>query len=342
MTDKKHTYKDIEDLLPLFCEGMTTEAESKLVEEWIAENKANHKLVDQIHVLQMATDTLHMKKSVNTEKALKKVKGRIKSRAIAWWVWPQRIAAMLSIPLLITVLWMYQNKSERMELAQMIEIKTNPGMITSVVLPDSTIVYLNSESSLRYPSHFTGKNREVELTGEGYFEVAKDKEKRFVVSTIHQSQIEVYGTSFNVEAYAHDNRISTTLVEGSVAFHLKDKDGKAKMVTLEPNHKLVYLPESGETKMYATTCESETAWKDGKIIFHNTSMEDILRMLSKRYNVNFIVKNKHIKEYSFTTGTFSTQRLERILEYFKISSKIHWRYLDSDDIADKKQQVEIY
>lgn len=342
MADKNHTYKDIEDLLPHFCEGMTTEAESKLIEEWIADNEANHKIVDRIHALHLAADTLYMKKRVNTEKALKKVKGRMGSRAIAWWVWLQRIAAMISIPLLITVLWMYLAKNEPMELAQMIEIKTNPGMITSVVLPDSTIVYLNSESSLRYPSRFTGENREVELTGEGYFEVAKDKKKRFVVSTVHQSRIEVYGTIFNVEAYAHDNRISTTLVEGSVAFHLQGKDGKAKKIALAPNQKLVYIPESGETKMYATTCESETAWKDGKIIFNNTSMEDILRMLSKRYNVNFTVKNKRIKEYSFTTGTFSNQRLERILEYFKISSKIRWRYLDSDDITDKKQQIEIY
>lgn len=342
MADKNQTYKDIENLLPHFCEGTATEAESKRVEAWIAEDEANHKIVDQIHALQLVTDTLHMKKHVNTEKALKKVKGRMEPRAIAWWVWPQRIAAMISIPLLIAVLWLYQTKNEPTELAQMIEIKTNPGMITSVVLPDSTIVYLNSESSLRYPSRFTGEKREVELTGEGYFEVAKDKEKRFVVSTVHRSQIEVYGTSFNVEAYAHDNRIATTLVEGSVAFHLKDKDGKSKKVALAPNHKLVYIPESGETRMYATTCESETAWKDGKIIFHNTSMAGILRMLSKRYNVNFTVRNKRILEYSFTTGTFSTQRLERILEYFKISSQIRWRYLDSDDITDKKQQIEIY
>ena len=340
MTDT-HLYKNIEELLPRFCEGTTTEAESRLVEEWIAEDEAHLKMVNQLHALYLATDTLHMAKRVNTEKALKKVKKRMKPRTIAWWVWPQRIAAMLSIPLLMAVLWMYQTANGRMELAQMMEIKTNPGMTTSVVLPDSTVVYLNSESTLRYPCRFTRKSREVELTGEGYFEVAKDKKRRFVVSTVHQSQVEVYGTSFNVEAYAHDNRISTTLVEGSVAFHLKDKAGEAKTVTLKPNQKLVYIPESGETKMYATTCESETAWKDGNIIFHNTSMEDVLRMLGKRYNVDFVVKNKHLKEYSFT-GTFSSQRLERILEYFKISSKIHWRYLDSDDITDKKQQIEIY
>lgn len=341
MKEKEHTYQHIEELLPRFCEGTTTEVESKLVEEWLAEDEANLKMVNQIHALYLAADTLDVKKSMNTERALKKVKERMKPHTIDWWVWPQRIAAMLTIPLLIAVLWLYLGKGEHMELAQMIEIKTNPGMTTSVVLPDSTVVYLNSESSLRYPSRFTGKSREVELTGEGYFEVTKDKKKRFIVSTVHQSQIEVYGTSFNVEAYADDDRISTTLVEGSVAFHLKSKEGAPQKITLTPNHKLVYLPESGETKMYATTCEAETAWKDGNIIFKNTSMEEILRTLSKRYNVEFVVKNEHIQENSFT-GTFSSQRLEHILEHFKISSKIRWRYLDSDDITDKKQRIEIY
>ena len=223
----------------------------------------------------------------------------------------------------------------------MMEVRTNPGMTTSVVLPDNTVVYLNSESSLRYPSRFVGESREVELIGEAYFDVTKDEERRFVVSTAHQSQIEVYGTGFNVEAYAADGRISTTLVEGSVGFFFKDKAGEAKMIKLKPYHKLVYTPESGETKMFATSCESEIAWKDGKIVFKNTSMEDILHMLGKRYNVDFVVKSNRIKEYSFT-GTFSTQRLERILEYFKISSKINWRYLDSDEISDKKQRIEIY
>ena len=80
---------------------------------------------------------------------------------------------MLSIPLLIAVLWMYQDKDEQQEVAQMVEIKTNPGMTTSVVLPDNTVVYLNSESSLRYPSRFVGESREVELIGEAYFDVTR-------------------------------------------------------------------------------------------------------------------------------------------------------------------------
>ena len=341
MDDMQDKYSNIEELLPRFCEGRTTEQESLLVEEWIAEDEAHADLVNQIHFLYLATDTLAVRKKINIEKALGKAERRITEKKISWWEWTQRIAAVLSIPLLISVFLMYAKLNTSQETAQMIEVKTNPGITTSVILPDSTVVYLNSESSLRYRSQFVGDTRDVELVGEAYFDVAKDSKKRFIISTSHQSQIEVYGTSFNVEAYANDNKVSTTLVEGKIGFLFKDKSGTNKKIDLSPNHKLIYDPLSGNIEMYATSCESETAWKDGKMVFNNTPMKDILRTLSKRYNVEFVVKNRNLEGYAFT-GTFTTQRLEHIMEIFKISSRINWRYLDSDEITDKKQKIEIY
>lgn len=341
MIEKEDKYNDIEALLPRFCEGMTTEEETRRVEEWIEENEANQKIADQIHALYLAADTLHVIQNVDTEKVLKKVKNRINGKRVSWRERTQQIAAFMSVPLLIGILLMYMDRVENVETTRMLEVKTNPGMTTSIMLPDSTVVYLNSESTLRYPSSFNTGIRKVELTGEAYFDVTKNPQKRFVISTLNHSQIEVYGTSFNVEAYAKDNKLSATLVEGKIGFLFNDGAGTARKIDLQPNRKLVYRPTTGEVKVYKTSCESETAWKEGKIVFNNTSMEDILHTLSKRYNVEFVIKNKNLKEYAFT-GSFTTQRLERIMEFFKISSKIHWRYLDSDEITDEKQRIEIY
>lgn len=337
---EQDTYIGIEELLPRYCDGLTTDDENRRVEAWMEAAPENRKLMEEIHAIQLAADTWQMKRHIDTEGALKKVKGRIRTK-ISWWEWAQRVAAVLSIPLLIGTLFLYFDRQAEPSVAQMIEIRTNPGMTTSVVLPDSTVVCLNSETVLRYPSGFTGDSRQVELEGEAFFDVAKDAEKRFVVSVPHRSQIEVYGTRFNIEAYTNDDRISTTLVEGSVGFKYTDKEGTGKKVTLCPRQKLVFTPSAGQTDIYATSCESETAWKDGKIVFENTPMEEVLRMLGKRYNVDFVVRNIRLKDYAFT-GTFTTQRLERIMEYFKISSHIKWRYLDSSDITDQKQQIEIY
>ena len=341
MNGNNDQYQYIEELLPRFCEGLTTEEESLLVEKWIAEDEANLKLVNQIHALHLAVDTRMIKRHSDIDKVLAKVKRRIHEQAVSRWEWIQRIAALLSIPLLLGCLWLYYEKDDVKQTIQMIEVKTNPGMTTSIVLPDSTLVCLNSESVLRYPSHFEEATRRVELEGEAFFDVTSNKEKRFVVSMGEQSQIEVYGTSFNVEAYAKDNKISTTLIEGTIGFIYKDKDGKAKKIGLKPHQKLVYELSSFRTQLYTTSGETETLWKDGKIIFNNTSMDEVLRMLSKRFNVEFVISNKNLKDYAFT-GTFTQQRLERILEYFEISSQIKWRHLESDKIDEKRQKIEIY
>lgn len=342
MNGNNDQYQYIEELLPRFCEGLTTEEESLLVEKWIAEDEANLKLVNQIHALHLAVDTRMIKRHSDIDKVLAKVKRRIHEQAVSRWEWAQRIAAILFIPLLLGCLWLYYEKDDVKQTVQMIEIKTNPGMTTSIVLPDSTLVCLNSESVLRYPSHFEEATRRVELEGEAFFDVTSNKKKRFIVKMGGQSQIEVYGTSFNVEAYAKDNKISTTLIEGTIGFIYKDKDGKAKKIGLKPHQKLVYELSSFKTQLYTTSGETETAWKDGKIIFNNTPMDEVLHILGKRFNVELIVSNNlKIDDYAFT-GTFTTQRLERIMEYFKVSSRIKWRYLDSYDMEDKKQRIEIY
>ena len=124
--------------------------------------------------------------------------------------------------------------------------------------------------------------------------VVSDKERCFVVSTNNQSQIEVYGTSFNVEAYTSSNEISTTLIEGSIGFIYKDANNQTRKVDLKPNQKLVYEPEMDKVRLYTTSGETETAWKDGKIIFNKTPMKEVLRILGKQFNVEFRVRNKQL------------------------------------------------
>lgn len=330
---------NIELLLPRYCEGIATEEERRQVESWIQESTEHHRIVKQMEMLYLAADTVHVMNKVNTEKALVKVKGkRIGKRKVAWWEWTQRVAAVLFLPLLAASLVQYYGNKP--ELVRMLEARTNPGMMTSVVLPDSTVVYLNSESTLRYPSTFEGRNqRKVELTGEAFFKVIKDVEKPFIVSTTHQSQIEVLGTSFNVEAYDDMSDVSTTLIEGKVNFSFQTGVQK-KRVALKPGQKVVYDSTNGTTHLYETSGETETSWKDGKIIFNNTSLNDALHILSKRYNVVFTQTNAHLDE-SYT-GTFTNQRLERILEYFQLASNIRWRYIDGKDASQQKTHIEIY
>ena len=334
----------IEELLPRYCEGRLSEGERLEVEAWIDESEENKRVATQTFALYLAVDTVQVMKKVDTEKALLKVKGKMSDREvrrIVWWEWAQRAAAILFIPLLTLFIW--QNwKGDTGEVAEMMEVKTSPGMTTSLTLPDGTIVYLNSESSLAYPSRFNGDFRRVTLSGEAYFEVAKDPEKKFILSTTHQSQIEVLGTCFNVEAYEQNTEVITTLIEGKVDF-MFEKDAGVKHVFLSPREKLVYDSETDKVHLYKTSGKSELAWKDGEVVLDNTPLEEALWMLEKRYSVKFVIKNEKLKNSSFT-GTFTNQRLEKILEYFKVSSKIRWQHINDDkDGSDRKKEIiEIY
>ena len=137
----------IEELLPRYCEGLATEEERHLRLRcgWMSRKKTGG-WPKQIHALYLATDTVHIMTKVDTEKALTKVKSRMtgnRQRKTTWWEWAQRAAAVLFIPLLVTLMVQHWGGSEQ-ELAQMMEVKTNPGMMTSLTLPDGTLVFLNS------------------------------------------------------------------------------------------------------------------------------------------------------------------------------------------------------
>lgn len=336
--DRQYSDK-IEDLLPRYCEGEASDEERKLVEEWINLSEENYRIARQIHTIYLATDTICVLEKIDTEKALAKVTSSMfDSRRITWIGWMQRIAAVLFIPVLIILL--VQNFNPEPKLAQMIEIRTNPGMTTTFNLPDGSVVHLNSESSLSYPSCFDENIRKVTLTGEAFFSVSKDKDKRFIVSAPHHTRVEVLGTTFNIEAFEKDSVVSTTLIEGKVNF-LYEKGGVPESVVLKPGQKLIYGQKNGQTELLATTGLSETAWKDGQIIFSDTPLKQALRMLEKRYNVEFVITNSRFDKDSFT-GSFRHQRLDRILEVFRISSKIRWRYIDSNDFSGEKTRIEIY
>lgn len=124
--------KDIELLLPRYCEGIATAEEQQQVKDWIRESEEHRRIVKQMEMLYLAADTVHVMNKVNTEKALVKVKGkRIGQRKVAWWEWAQRVAAVLFLPLLAALLAQYYGGKD--DVVQMFEAKTNPGMTTSVV-----------------------------------------------------------------------------------------------------------------------------------------------------------------------------------------------------------------
>lgn len=215
------------------------------------------------------------------------------------------------------------------------------GQRTHVTLADGTTVWVNGKSTLTFPNQFSSNSRTVKLDGEAYFDVHKDPEKQFIVSTAHQSAIKVLGTKFNVKAYREEEEVITTLVEGKVNFEFNYTNQQPQYIVMAPGQKLIYYSQNGKTELYTTSGERELAWKDGKIIFRQASLREALEILSDRYNVEFVIRKSVPHDDSFS-GTFTNRSLEQILNFIKASSQIRWRYMDSAQSNKEKIKIEIF
>lgn len=317
----ENSYMDESKLLRYFS-GDLDLLERERVNAWIEESKEHEKIAKEVGYICSAIDTARTIRKIDAEKDLLVVHQRIgKRRQASVWGWLQRIAVILFIPLLLSVI--YNELKE--DMPQYMEVRSNHGMVSSVDLPDGSKVWMNSGSCLKYPVQFTGEKREVFLDGEAFFSVRSDEKKRFVVNTSNEIRVEVLGTEFNMDAYSENDFISTTLVKGSVKL-LYDQGGTEQSVLMKPTQKVVYdkRTHSIETNDNVYVLR-DVSWKDGRIVLRNTSLSDVLWMLSKRFNVEFVIEKESLKDNSFT-GTFDDQSLVRILDHLKISSKINYRF----------------
>lgn len=324
----------IETLLVCYFSGNISPEDARKVEAWVALSEENAKVARQIQLLSLASDSTLAEKKINIDKAHSALIRRIrKDGVMGVFRWVERIAAVLLIP--VSIAFFYEMSVRENAESQILEARKNPGITTKLTLADGTVVNLNSGSILKYPKTFTGDVRSVQLEGEAFFDVAKDIHRKFVVTTTDGQKVEVHGTTFNLEAFPTDSITTTTLLTGSVTFISGDH-----ACGMSPFQKLVYDRRTGEMTVKHTDGNSETSWKDGKIIFNDTPFNEVLRVLSKRYNVQFVVNTKKYDGDAFT-GSFTTQQIDQVLTVFKASSGIRWEYERADD-SNNVQRIKIY
>ena len=176
-------------------------------------------------------------------------------------------------------------------------IQTPRGGQYQLILPDGTKVWLDAASSLVYPTAFTGKDRQVQLKGEAYFEIAEDKSKPFKV-LVDDMQVDVLGTHFNVMAYDDENTIKTTLLEGAV----KVTRGQASHL-LEPGQQASCDRSSGAFKVLDADGNEAIAWKDGFFQFAGVPIETVMRQIARWYDVDI--------EYQGSTNAHFRGRISR-------------------------------
>lgn len=194
-------------------------------------------------------------------------------------------------------------------------ISTPIGGTYQIELPDGSKVWLNAASSIRFPASFEGlKERKVELKGEAYFEVAKDKNKAFKVSR-NQEEVEVLGTHFNINSYSNEGPMKTTLLEGSVLLHLAN----GPTAKLKPGQQASY--NQGKWDIQAVNAEEVIAWKKGNFVFNDEQLSSILRQLERWYGVK--VDYSQVPARRFSGVIAKDVYLSRVLKMLALTGDIH-------------------
>lgn len=186
-----------------------------------------------------------------------------------------------------------------------------------LVLSDSTKVWVNADSKLKYPVAFQGAQREVFLEGEAYFEVAKDCRHPFIVHT-SRGMIKVLGTGFNVRDYREETRVVTTLVEGKVAYRQKER---RQEVILSPGYQVEDYGQE-EIEPREVDVEMYVSWKDGKYIFDDATLEEIMQVLAKWYDVAVFYRKEEMKLLHFTGDLERYDNINDFLHFMELGGKV--------------------
>ncbi len=204
--------------------------------------------------------------------------------------WIACISAAIVMALMIGGLYLLTRKSI---IEQYNTVIVPPGQRINLILSDNTNLWLNANTTFRYPSEFSKESRSVFLDGEAYFEVSKNGNNPFIVKT-RQGDIHVTGTTLNVEVYSRYNNFITSLFEGSVDIY----KGEKKLVSLQPNEKSTL--KNDQLLISKITNQDEYLWRDGLIAFKDKELKDILQTLEMYFDVTIKIHNKNLPQRTYT------------------------------------------
>lgn len=350
----QNTHQPLDEMILKYLSGQATAEERNIFLNWINADTNNRRYFEEIQKQNLLNQLTRDPSGYNRPEGWNRVKvgyykdklqnqereSKLKIRR--WIMWGSvAVAASFLLAFLIGK-WVYSPESGTIHVAHSInEIKVPHGARSQITLSDGTKVWLNAGSTFRYPSHFSETSREVTLEGEAYFDVSHIDNQIFVVKT-SGLDIKVFGTKFNVKSYPGEQKITTTLVNGSIA--IETRNSKSAPVIVKPNQIVTYYEDSKTLKVeeaelkqqfaQVTTLPGQqilvipeanplpqTSWKDSKWVIDSKELGDLAVLLERRYNVQIKFDNNELKKYRFT-GTLADETFEQVLKVMQISAPI--------------------
>jgi len=318
--------KSIKSIIIAHLDGKLKDEELKRLHQWLARSNDNQRYYARIKDI-WESSTTDVNRLAETEKEwgrfLSRITENYQSNIFRFKTNIQifyRFAAILIIGMVIGAL-VLRHITPRESL--FVSAVAPKGSVSQMVLADSTIVFLNAGSEIRYTHETRAKEREVFLEGEAWFDVTKKKNKSFIV---HTSTYDVYvtGTKFNVKSYSEDNEVITTLEEGKVMITSSEKIRLSEPVIMKPGEQVTLDKHSKEIAVRKVNTSIYSSWKNNKLIFLNMDLAELIVLLERKYGVDIQVDDPGILKYHYT-GTIKNETILEILEIIKYTLPIEYK-----------------
>lgn len=322
------TDKQIEEVLA----GIASPEDAKYVAEWFATEEGSDYLEAAMTrdsgLIKNEFADLYVDHDIPSKKILEQIRKNIRIKKLKRICF--RVAAVLIPVVLIVGLYMQLNsKVDLFGTSEYEEVVVDKGERIQIMFQDGTKVYINSDSKLRYPKKFALNTREVFLEGEAYFVVAKNKNRPFIVN-LSGPAIHVLGTSFNVQDYPENKDIVVCLDEGNINLTLPTE----KKYPVKPGERLVYNKDNQQcTISKMNDMRRLSMWKQNVIVFKDTPLPEVIKILNRWYNVEFKVEDENVLKYVYTLTSDNTL-LEKVLMDLEKIAPVKFEYNE-----DKKEVI---
>ena len=326
--NSKHTTN--EGMIARYLSGDFTEGEKENLEIWMTEDPENRNTVEELRKIWDHSENIQSFQSDDTNEDWLKIKQRInfESRRFIALVFLKgnmihllRVAAVFIILLGIGFL----ARQLIFRPPDMILVSTGD-FKNEIILPDGSSVFLNKYSELKYPEKFQRNRRDVDLKGEGYFDVTQNPDKIFRININTNAIVEVFGTSFNLKSDSTDGFVDIHVISGKVSFFTPETED-SKTILTKGKHAVL---RKGTISVIESKDMNFLSWKTGILNFNDERIENVLGELAKFYNKGFKLKNTGEKDIRFTSR-FDNQRLESVLEEIKLVLRLDYT-LNADTI----------
>jgi transmembrane sensor len=324
--------KFYESMIVKELKGESTNEESQKITQWVTKDAANLKIYNELWSAYALASPNVSAFQTDKEVAWSKISKKIitSRRSSNFVIQFSRIAAAAVLFFLagIAVQFFTSSKISPGFLNQYSTVIVPEGQKSMVVLPDGSKVWLNSGTTLKYKSDFNTTVREVEIDGEAYFDVKKDKTRMFKVNT-GEVNVEVYGTAFNVKNYKEEKKLEVTVENGNVGVIRAG----SKLADLIKGKQATIHSDNKEVVVSSASVDVVTAWKNNQLIFDGTPFEDGIRYLERWYGVKIQIEEKIKKQHNYTFKV-KTESLRELLKLLQVITPLTYK-IDGKNVTIK-------